>query len=173
MASPSAGTGGSTRARLSARHHGKVDTPTTERAVGDGAGRPGRAFWALVAAGMAVGVGLLVALVALGGGGGAPPPSRPHEVAQTFPNPGDLILAQGDVGAQVPQGWSFQLTIDTTGVPDDQLEKIPQLGIFRFRPRPGRVIAELPRGEHTARVETRAPGGAPLVTYSWSFRVGP
>jgi hypothetical protein len=124
--------------------------------------------------GAVVGVALLLGLLALGGGGGpGPTPDRPPEIRQTFPNPGDLIIAQGEVGAVVPQSWSFQLTIDTTAVPDDQLEKVEQLGQFKFKPRPGRVIEHLGGGPHTATVVTSSLDNSQTVRYSWSFRVGP
>src|SRR5207249_811627 len=83
---------------------------------------------------------LLAALLGACSASGGPDPSRPKEIEQTFPNPGDTIIAQGEVGADVPQAWSFRLTIDGIVIPDDQLSKVPELGIFKFMPRPGRII---------------------------------
>lgn len=135
--------------------------------------RAGPALWVLLGLGGTGGLALLLALVFVGGGGGAGPSERPKEIALTFPNPGDQILAQGEVGAQVPQGWSFELSIDAIPIPRDQLEVIDPLGIYKFRPRAGRVIPELPRGERRATVTTSPPGGGPPVVYTWTFRVGP
>ena len=129
-------------------------------------------FWAVLAAAAVLGVAALLAMVAVGGSGGGGP-SRPGEIEDTYPRPGDQILSQGEVGADVPQGWSFRLFIDDTAIPLSDIESVPQLGQYRFKPRPGRVIERLPRGPHTARVETGPPGLGPTVTYSWSFRVGP
>ena len=98
-------------------------------------------------------------------------PPRPPEIERTFPNPGDQILSQGEVGADVPQGWSFSLTVDGVAIPDEQLEKVPQLGDYRFKPRPGRIIETLRSGEHKARVDIVPPGGGASVSYTWSFRV--
>jgi hypothetical protein len=133
--------------------------------------RPGALFWILTMSGIAIGVGLLVALASVGGGGGAPVASRPKEIEQIYPNPGDQIPGQGEVGAKVPQGSDFALSVDGVGIPDDQLEKIEALGLYKFRPRPGRVIERLNTGEHTARVDVTLPLGGPTISYSWSFRV--
>ena len=115
---------------------------------------------------------IAVLLVALGcQTGSRPDPARPPEIERTFPNPGDQILAQGEVGADIPNGWSLALQIDGVAIPDDQLEKVAQLGEYRFKPRPGRVIERLRSGEHRATVEVRPPDGRPPITYTWSFRV--
>ena len=140
-----------------------MDTAVSRRRTG---------FLALVICGLAVGAALLAGLLVLGGGT-APDAVRPPEIRRLIPDAGDLILSQGEVGADVPQGWTFRLSIDGTAIPDDQLESIPQLGQYRFKPRPGRVISRLDRGEHTARVEIEPVAGGEKVAYSWSFRVGP
>ena len=114
----------------------------------------------------------VLAVTACGSGTATPPATtRPTEIEAVFPEPAAQILSQGEVGADVPQGWAFSLTIDITAIPDDQLEKTPPLGIYRFKPRPGRIIERLSRGDHTARIEIVAPDGSQAVTYSWSFRV--
>ncbi len=103
--------------------------------------------------------------------GSRPDPDRPPEIERTFPNPGDQILGQGEVGADIPNGWSLDLQIDAVAIPREQIEKVEQLGEYRFKPRPGRIIERLRGGEHTARVEARPPGGTTAVVYTWSFRV--
>lgn len=135
--------------------------------------RAGPALWVLLGLGGTGGLALLLALAFVGGGGGAGQEERPKEILLTFPNPGDQILAQGEVGAQVPEGWHYEMTIDGIVIPHDQLEVIGPLGIYKFKPRAGRVLPELPRGERRATVTTSPPGGGPPVVYTWTFRVGP
>src|SRR5438309_3725323 len=138
--------------RLPAGHHGTVDARRAVAVV-------------MVVAGAASGA------AGCGVAGREAGPPRPPEIERTFPNPGDQILSQGEVGAAVPQGWGFSLAVDGVAIPDEQLEKVPQLGDYRFKPRPGRIIESLRSGEHSARVEILPPGGGKPVTYTWSFRV--
>jgi hypothetical protein len=105
-------------------------------------------------------------------GGGGPDAARPKEIEQTFPNPGDTIIAQGEVGADVPQAWSITLTIDGIPIPADQISvKVPELGIYKFQPRPGRIIERFNRGDHRAAVHIEPPTPGPAVDYAWTFRV--
>jgi len=106
-------------------------------------------------------------------------PGQPAAVEQLDPPAGSVIRPQATVGVDLRDDLTGVLLLDQprpgTEIPEDQLQRVPGLGIVQFRPGPGKVVRELAPGHHEltvlywARTESRP---ARPASYSWSFEVG-
>jgi hypothetical protein len=123
---------------------------------------------------------------------------RPAAVERVTPRPGELVLRQTTIEADLAPGWTGVLAVDGREIPSDQLNCIadcgrplcdpsqgrpvggpvdcrpldPQYRLF-FVPGPRKEIEELAPGSHRATV-TFWPLGQTREradTYSWAFRV--
>jgi hypothetical protein len=124
----------------------------------------------LVVLGLAL-VGLIVALVVLEVDGDAvdlPPPLR-----SVFPQPSDVVVRQTAVEVELPIGYEITLTVDGVRIPSDEIAAIPEIGLFRWQPGPGRVVDRWAPGDVTVEVSwDRLEGLRPDPgTYTWTFRV--
>jgi hypothetical protein len=106
---------------------------------------------------------------------------RPPEIITLAPNESDQLLPQGEVGAQLRNGLTGQITIDGHVIPADQTTGDPNLGQVLFDPGPNKDFREFAKGGHTAVLEwwpvtisspERARAQHQLRSYSWSFNVG-
>lgn len=112
--------------------------------------------------------------------------SRPAAVLRVFPTEGAASLRQEPIGAQLADEFTGEIEVDGKPIPADQTERpvvatgpnapaargLSGLNQVSFTPGPGRDIASLSPGAHTARIlywrkagETREQAAA----YSWSF----
>jgi uncharacterized protein (DUF934 family) len=65
------------------------------------------------------------------------------------------------------------LLVDGREIPEDQLDRIEQLGVITFRPGPDKEIARLAAGENTVVVyywPRTDPRPAKPFVFSWRFR---
>ena len=91
-------------------------------------------------------------------------------VQKLYPCPGDIDLRQGVIGASLDQGWTLDLTVDNTPIPQDQVSV--QGSDFRFTPGPGTETGALAPGRHTATIHyyRQLDDPANALVYSWAFQ---
>jgi len=65
-----------------------------------------------------------------------PDPPKASAVEQVFPPPGDLDLKQVTVGVKLAAGYTGDLFVDGTQVPDDELQREPALYQILLKPHP-------------------------------------
>lgn len=99
----------------------------------------------------------------------------PRTVERLIPERGSLIRPQEDVGADLADDYTGVLLVDGTEVPEDQLQRVVELGQVSFRPGPGKDFERWSPGTHTATVVywpqiRQRTSSSP--TYSWDFKVG-
>jgi hypothetical protein len=71
-------------------------------------------------------------------------------VEGTYPSAGDLDLRQTRIGIDLKTGYTAELVVDQTPIPDDQVEKVVGLDQYFFTPGPGTETGALAPGSHTA-----------------------
>lgn len=88
-----------------------------------------------------------------------------------IPEDQDKVLQQGDVGIDLLSGWDAELAINGVVIPDQQLERIDELGRITFRPGEGKVIEAHQAGQNcaTATYWQKATGPDVSFTRSWCF----
>lgn len=108
-----------------------------------------------------------------GGGVAANDPA----VVVKVPGPGDRVLRQSQVGAELKQGYDGQLVIDGHEIPEDQLEGAipasspeydPKLGV---RPNNKNKLFFVPGAGK--RITTLPPGEVQVVLHFWPIQDGP
>ena len=68
-------------------------------------------------------------------------------VEQLIPSPGSpAVLRQAEIGIDLAEGWTGELTIDGVFIPDDQLRRVDPLNQILFTPGEGREIERLDAG---------------------------
>jgi hypothetical protein len=92
-------------------------------------------------------VGVVVAF----SGSRRPPPERTGVIVQVMPPPGDLDLRQVTVGVTLAAGYTGDLVVDGSPVPDDEVHREPALYQITLQPRPGGQF-NLGPGRHCASV---------------------
>jgi hypothetical protein len=141
--------------------------------------RTGRLLF--VCAGLALGAGLFLA-AGLSQQNEATGPSLPAAIQQLIPEPGTVIRPQEDVGVDLQDDLFAVIRIDGTDVeneiPEDQYDRVTDLGRVTFRPGPGKSIDALGPGPHTAtavywaRTDDRDSESTEIRSYTWTFKVG-
>jgi hypothetical protein len=99
----------------------------------------------------------------------------PVAVDTVTPRPGELMRPQDDVVADLDATLTGVLLIDGQEVPEDQTDRVLNLGEISFRPGPAKDVDAFDPGAHTATVLYWPQGKerpADPASYSWSFRVG-
>lgn len=112
--------------------------------------------------------------------------SRPSGVVRVFPTEGAASLRQEPIGAQLADELTGEIELDGRPIPVDQTERpvvstgqnapaakgLSGLNQISFTPGPGKDVASLSPGSHTARIlywnqgtETRDQA----LVYTWSF----
>ena len=94
-------------------------------------------------------------------------------VEQLIPADGDKILQQEPVGIDLAAGYDGTLAVNGVPIPDDQLQRVPQLNLVQFQPGPGKEIEQFPPGQNCVvatfwRSET-GPGQS--TSRAWCFTV--
>jgi hypothetical protein len=80
-----------------------------------------------------------------------PPERETNAVVRVMPPPGDLDLRQVQVGVTLAAGYTGDLFVDGTQVPEDELHREPALYQITLQPRPGGQF-NLGPGRHCASV---------------------
>ncbi|MEX2322525.1 MAG: hypothetical protein WEA29_01985 [Acidimicrobiia bacterium] len=101
------------------------------------------------------------------------PLELPGALRSVYPHPNDMVLSQVGLEINLPVGYEITLTVDGVGIPESEISVTPEIGQFRWRPAPGRVIEGWEPGEHTIEITwDRVAGGPPDPGgFSWEFRV--
>jgi hypothetical protein len=104
----------------------------------------------------------------------------PATVESVSPEPGSIAGPVDTVTVDLDDSLTGVLLIKHNGryveIPEDQLDRVVELGQIGYRPGPGKEITRFPAGENDVVVlywsKTR-PGGRPKhpASYSWSFQV--
>src|SRR5881394_2017697 len=94
-------------------------------------------------------------------------------VEDTFPKPGDLDLRQMRIGIDLKSGYTTELLIEGTPIPDDQVEKVTGLDQYFFTPGPGTATGALDPGRRCATALIRRIGEPPGTgrKFVWCFQV--
>ena len=110
--------------------------------------------------------------------GGANP--LPATVESVSPAPGSIAGPVDTITVDLDDSLTGVLLVKNAGryveIPEDQLDRVVELGQISYRPGPGKEIARFAAGENDVLVyywsKTR-PGGRPKnpASYSWSFQV--
>ena len=104
----------------------------------------------------------------------------PATVESVSPVPGSIAGPIDTITVDLDNSLTGVLLIKVRGryveIPEDQLDRVVELGQLSYRPGPGKEITRFPEGENDALVyywsKTR-PGGRPKhpASYAWSFQV--
>ncbi|MEN8041537.1 MAG: hypothetical protein ABFR95_08545 [Actinomycetota bacterium] len=120
---------------------------------------------------------LAVVLLAIIGGSilfipSGDPEVLPDAVEQYAPRDGDIAINPVKVLIDLKPNYEVRFVIDGTTIPDEDVDGIPQTGIYQFEPGPGKSIERWTPGEHTV-VATWIGGSAGVDTGTlvWTFRV--
>jgi hypothetical protein len=87
------------------------------------------------------------------------------------PAPGEIL--QDAISADLANDLTGVLVIDGTEVPEDQTDRVVQLGQVSFRPGPGKEFERFEPGRHTATILYWSRGTerpASPESFSWPFR---
>jgi hypothetical protein len=104
----------------------------------------------------------------------------PATVESVSPTPGTIAGPVDTITVDLDDSLTGVLLIKQSGryveIPEDQLDRVVELGQISFRPGPGKEITRFAAGENDVLVyywsKTR-PGGRPKhpASYAWSFQV--
>ena len=101
-------------------------------------------------------------------------PSLPSDVESISPERGALVGPVDDVTVDLLDGYTGVLVIDGKEIPEDQLDRVPELGIITFRPGRDKDISRFSAGDNTAEVlywpRTKDRPDTP-GRFGWRFRV--
>jgi hypothetical protein len=108
------------------------------------------------------------------------PTPLPSAVQSVSPEPGSIAGPIDTISVDLDDHLTGVLLVKNAGayveIPEDQLDRVRELGQVSFRPGPGKEITKFPAGENDVVVlywsKTRV-GGRPAhpASYAWSFQV--
>jgi len=144
----------------------------------------------LVALPLAVGLALVIGGFLAAQGSSDPARLDNPAIEQRYPDDGALVLRQSEVGVDMADGFTGELSIDGVALPTERVEAIagpvavavppilvarfdPSVNTLLFQPQEGAPIEEFEAGEHTI-VLTYWPeveGRQAAKQLSWTFRV--
>lgn len=92
-------------------------------------------------------------------------------IERLLPGEADKTLQQGEVGIDLIAGWTAELSINETAIPEDELDRVVDLGLVTFRPGPGKAVEYLVAGQNCAKATywQVATGPEQSFTRSWCF----
>jgi hypothetical protein len=126
-----------------------------------------RITFALLGVALIVIIGGSVLLIPAGN-----PENLPPAVERYSPSEGDTAVNPVKVMIDLKPNYAAQFVIDGIGIPQVDLDSIPETGRYQFVPGPGKVIERWAAGDHT--VVATWVGGSNNVdsgTLVWTFRV--
>jgi hypothetical protein len=119
-------------------------------------------------------LGLALAAVAFGAILLAPsgtPAAVPDVMEGYSPADGSTVLRQIEIAIDLPADYAIVLVVDGVTIPNDEINTIPQTGIFTWRPGETTVIPEWTPGIHTVWVRWDRSSGLPDPgEWTWRFR---
>jgi hypothetical protein len=101
-------------------------------------------------------------------------PPLPVTVESISPERGELTGLVATVSVDLRNDLTGVLVVDGLEIPEDQLERVKELGEISFRPGPGKAITKLRTGSNEVVVKywsqklTNRPANPP--SFGWSFR---
>jgi len=99
-------------------------------------------------------------------------PASPNQVIEAVvPANGDEVLSQVDVGVDLIEGYTAELSINGVSIPEDELRRVDGLGQIYFRPDEGKVIESLRPETNCARILywPLSQGRQAASSYQWCF----
>ena len=99
-------------------------------------------------------------------------PPLPVSIESISPERGDLTTLISDVSVDLRNDLTGVLVIDGIEIPEDQLDRVKELGEVTFRPGPGKDITKLRTGTNTVVVKywpQKMSRPANPSSYGWSF----
>ncbi len=120
-------------------------------------------------------LGLALAAVAFAAIAFAPtgnPENVPSVVESYSPLNNATVLRQIGIDIDLPVNYEIQLVVDGITIPADEIDVIPETGMFSWRPDETTIIPEFTPGIHTVWVRWNRTTGLPDPgEWTWSFRV--
>jgi hypothetical protein len=101
-----------------------------------------------------------------------PPVFTDQAVEAVHPGEGQLDVRQARIGIDLKPGYEAVLRLDRIDIPEDQLERIPELGQTFYTPGPDKITGAITPGRHCATASFWDPTqGGPETgrKYSWCF----
>ena len=92
-------------------------------------------------------------------------------IEQLIPSKNAKILQQDQIGIDLQTGYSADLAVNGTAIPEDQLTRVSGLDEVLFQPGQGRVFEEWPAGQNcvVATFWANDVGPSQSQTQSWCF----
>jgi hypothetical protein len=101
-------------------------------------------------------------------------PALSADIQSISPERGELVGPVDDVTVDLADSYTGVLVIDGKEIPEDQLDRVSELGIVTFRPGPNKDISRFRAGDNTAEVlywpRTKDRPARP-ARFGWTFRV--
>jgi hypothetical protein len=79
-------------------------------------------------------------------------PSLPSDIEAISPERGELVGLVDDISVNLADSYTGVLKVNGQEIPEDQLDRVPELGIITFRPGPGKDITRLRTGDNLVEV---------------------
>jgi hypothetical protein len=101
------------------------------------------------------------------------PNPLPATITSISPEPGQLTGLVDTITVDLRNDLTGALVVNGREIPEDQLDRVPELSIVSFRPGPGKDITHLTTGDNTVVVlywTKTKPRPADPFSYSWRFR---
>lgn len=116
-------------------------------------------------------LGVLVAILMVVVRDNTTPPAVDQVVEELIPGRGDEVLSQTDVGIDLIEGYTAELTLNGIELPESQLRRSEGLNRVTFRPDEGQVINKLRPDQNcaTALYWPLAQGRAAAQSFTWCF----
>lgn len=115
-------------------------------------------------------VAVVVVFLVVGddGNGGTP---QDQVIEALIPGEQEATLQQGEVGIDLLAGWDASLVVDGVDIPDDQLDKLTDLGIVTYTPGQGKAVEFWRAGQScvTATYWQLATGPETSFEIAWCF----
>lgn len=112
----------------------------------------------------------LAAVVGLARMGSGTDKASDEVIESISPGPNEKVLQQGQLTVDLLTGWDGRLQIDQVTIPDDQIERIRELGKLTFQPGPGKEIEYFPAGQNcTTLTYWQIANPEQTFTKTWCF----
>jgi|TARA_B100001750_G_C15498150_1_gene595499 hypothetical protein len=97
-------------------------------------------------------------------------PELPLIIEHLNPMPGDQVPQQTILEIDLPVGYQIELTIDDYKISSNEIEYVDAIGVYRWKPGPGKSYESWKPGKHTVKVKWNTLTGLPDVgEFTWNF----